>query len=502
VDSENDQIAQRFAKLEALRKAGVDPYGPKWAPTAALCELRSRIDAAPPGKEEDLGEARAAGRLMAWRGHGKSTFFDIHDGTAKLQGNASFDRLGEQAYAAFRNLDIGDIIGVTGKLGRTRTGEPTIWASKVELLAKSLRPLPEKFHGLKDVEVRHRMRYVDLIANPEVGEIFRTRSRIVKRVRSLLEEKGFMEVETPMMQPIPGGATAKPFITHHNALDMDLYLRVAPELFLKRLLVGGFPKIFEMNRNFRNEGISTRHNPEFTMLELYQAYADLRDMMALTEHIFSTLAREIRGALSFDFAGHKLDFTPPWPRISFLDAIRKATNLDPRDENALRSRARGFGINDAGLSYVALLDEYWGTVVEPTIAGPVFVTKHPVEMSPLCRAHPDNDGTADRFEVIAAGMEIANAYSELNDPVEQRRRLEEQAELHIRLRQEALARGEKAPEFTSDDLVDRDFLTALEYGMPPAGGLGFGIDRLVMLLTGRTSIREVILFPLSRPEAE
>jgi lysyl-tRNA synthetase class 2 len=501
VENENEQIAQRMAKLDALRKAGFDPYGPKWAPTASLAELRARIDAAP-GKEEELGEVRAAGRLMAWRGHGKSTFFDIHDGSAKLQGNATFDRLGEAGYAAFKNLDIGDIIGVTGTLGRTRTGEPTIWTAKVELLAKSLCPLPEKFHGLKDMELRHRMRYVDLLANPEVAEIFRTRSRIESHIRQILETKGYMEVETPMMQTIPGGATARPFITHHNTLDMDLYLRVAPELYLKRLLVGGFGRIFEMNRNFRNEGISPRHNPEFTMLEAYMAFGDLRDMMALVEDLLVTLAKEVHSNLEFDYGDHKLNFTPPWPRISYMEAIHKASGIDPHDEDALRSRSRGFGIDDKALTYAGLLDEYWGAVVEPTISGPVFVVKHPVEMSPLCRAHPDNDGTADRFEVICAGMEIANAYSELNDPVEQRKRLEEQAQKHIRLRQQALAKGEKAPEFTSDDLVDRDFLHALEYGMPPAGGLGVGIDRTVMILTGQTNIREVILFPLLRPQAE
>ncbi|MBN1808926.1 MAG: lysine--tRNA ligase [Planctomycetes bacterium] len=498
VEAENDQTAQRMEKLEAMRAAGRDPYGPKWERTGQLREIRRRFEAEP----DETAEVRAAGRLAARRGHGKSTFFDIHDGTAKLQANATLDRLGEEAYADFKDLDLGDIVGVTGTLGRTRTGEMTVWAAKVELLAKSLRPLPEKFHGLKDVEQRHRMRYLDLIANPEVGEVFRARSAVVSRMRRMLEEKGFMEVETPMMQAIPGGAAARPFITRHNTLGMDLYLRVAPELSLKRLLVGGLDKVFEINRNFRNEGISPRHNPEFTMLELYEAYADLRDMMALTEEVTSKLAVECTGAMKIDYGGRALDFTPPWPRIEYMEAVGKATGADPGDEGELRARARGFGIEEKGLTYAALLDEYWGALVEPEIEGPVFVVKHPVEMSPLCRAHPDNDGTADRFEVIAAGMEIANAYSELNDPLEQKRRFEEQAEKHVKLRREALERGEDAPELTTDDLIDGDFLHSLEYGMPPAGGLGIGIDRLVMLLTGQANIREVILFPLLRPQAE
>jgi len=501
VDADNEQVAQRMDKIARLRAEGAEPYAPKWERTASIAEIRAAFEAAE-GRGDEPASVRAAGRLMARRGHGKSTFFDVHDGSAKIQCNATLDSLGEKPYSAFRDLDIGDIIGVSGRLGRTRTGEITVWASSVELLSKSLRPLPEKFHGLKDVELRHRMRYLDLLSNPEVSEIFRSRSRIVSRIRRLLEDKGFLEVETPMMQTIPGGAAARPFVTRHNALGLDLYLRVAPELFLKRLLVGGFDKIFEMNRNFRNEGISHRHNPEFTMLELYQAYADLRDMMALTEEIFSSLALELRSGCQIELGDRKLNFTPPWPRVSFLDAIREASGVDPSNEDELRARARGFGIDEKGRTRVALLDDYWSALVEPAIDGPVFVVKHPLEMSPLCRAHPDNDGTADRFEVVAAGMEVANAYSELSDPVEQRSRLEAQAEAHIRARHEAIARGEQPPDVTSDDLVDRDFLTALEYAMPPSGGLGIGIDRLVMLLTGQTNVREVILFPLLRPQAE
>lgn len=490
-------IRQRLEKASSLREKGIDPFAGKFERTGTLAEIRTQHE-----KGALRGEVKAAGRITARRGHGKSTFLDLHDGTAKLQVNATLDYLGEDAYEVLRHLvDIGDIVGVTGEIGTTRTGEVTIFATKVRMLTKTLRPLPEKFHGLKDIELRHRKRSLDLISNPEVIDTFRTRSRMVQRIRVMLGEMGFLEVETPMMQTIPGGASARPFITHHNTLALDLYMRVSPELYLKRLLVGGMDRVFEIGRNFRNEGISARHNPEFTMLELYQAYGDLRDMMYITETIIAALAEETHGRTSWEYGGRSLDFSRPWPKIDFMQQIEQALGTDPWNEDDLRRKAADAGMEVDGLTYSELLDEIWSKRVEPDIAGPVFLVRHPVEMSPLCKTDPDDARVADRFEVICAGMEIANAYTELTDPAEQRKRFEAQAERRLALQKAARAGGEPVPEFSSDDLVDEEFLLALEHGMPPAGGLGIGIDRLAMILTGQTNMREVILFPLLKPLA-
>lgn len=498
VSNEAAIIRNRLEKARALERCGLEPYSGRFERSGTLAEIRQRYQAG--GIE---GVVKAAGRIMARRGHGKSTFFDLHDGSARLQANATFDGLGEEAYRLFQELfDIGDIVGVSGTVGATRTGEVTIFTSDIKMLAKSLRPLPEKFHGLKDIELRHRKRYLDLVANPEVAGHFRTRSLIIRRIRQMLDERGYLEVDTPILQPIPGGAAARPFVTHHNALDLDLYLRVSPELYLKKLLVGGMERVYEIGRNFRNEGVSPRHNPEFTMLELYQAYGDLSDMMELAETMLSTLALELRGALAMEHSGCRIDFKPPWPRLEFMGELQKSLGVDPWDETALRQAARQAGIEEAAFTGSDLLDEIWSKLVEPGIAGPVFVTKHPVGMSPLCRSHPQDRRLADRFEVICSGMEIANAYSELIDPMEQRKRLEEQAARRMRLLEAARARGLPAPEFSTEDLVDEDFLEALEHGMPPAGGLGLGIDRLAMLLSGQANVREVILFPLLRPSGE
>lgn len=428
---------------------------------------------------------------MGIRSFGKASFFHLQDRKGRLQVYVRRDRLGEEGFRLFQLLDVGDIVGVCGRLFRTKTRELTIEANEVRLLCKCLRPLPEKWHGLADVEARYRQRYVDLMVNREVREAFESRSRIVRLVRRFFEDRDFLEVETPMMQSIPGGATARPFITHHNTLDLDLYLRVAPELFLKRLLVGGIERVFELNRNFRNEGISVRHNPEFTMLEFYQAYATYEDLMALTEELFATVAREILGSLKVSARDQIIDLQPPWRRLSLAQAIEEyggARNGQVETIDGLRAYAQEKSVRvEMGLPYGNLLVEVFEEVAESRIIQPTFVTGYPLEVSPLARKNDGNPALVDRFELYIGGKELANAFSELNDPLDQRSRFHQQAE------------GREGGE-QPGSAVDEDFLRALEYGMPPAAGEGIGIDRMVMFFTDSPSIRDVILFPLLRPE--
>ncbi|MEW5897576.1 MAG: lysine--tRNA ligase [Bacillota bacterium] len=477
-------MSLRLEKLAQLRESNVEPYGEKFARTNLAREITENYAAF-----QDQ-EVAVAGRLMARRMHGKTTFADLQDLSGRIQIYLRLNDLGEDAYTLFGKLDLGDILGVTGKVFKTRMGEVTIAVQKFVLLAKSLRVWPEKWHGLRDVELRYRRRYLDLIMNPGVKETFLTRSKIICAIRNFLERKGFLEVETPMMHTVAGGAAARPFITHHNALDMDLYLRIAPELYLKRLLVGGLEKVYEINRNFRNEGISTRHNPEFTMLELYQAYADYFDMMNLTEELISTVAREVLGVMQVPYGGEVIDLTPPYRRTTMIEAVRQSTGLDfdalGDDREAARAAA-GLGIEvEPGDTWGSLLNRVFEEKVEEKLIQPTFVFDYPLEVSPLAKRKKEQPRLTYRFELFICGREIANAFSELNDPVDQRIRFQEQAEKRLKGDEEA-------------HMMDEDFLTALEYGMPPAGGLGIGIDRLVMLLTDSPSIRDVILFPLMRP---
>lgn len=477
ITPESDILKDRHKKLQWWRDAGIDPFGARFPDREAIGDLVSQFAE---GRKTIL-----AGRLMAIRGHGKSSFCDLRDESGRIQLFAKLDGLGEENYEQFKKLDVGDIVGVEGECFLSRTGEQSVRVAKITLLSKILQVLPEKWHGLKDIEIRYRRRYVDLIANPEVRESFKLRSSIVSSIRHFLEERGFIEVETPMMQAIPGGARARPFVTHHEALDTDLYLRVAPELYLKRLLVGGFEKVFEINRNFRNEGLSVKHNPEFTMIELYQAYADLRDMMEITESMISQLVEELHSSSQTKYGELDLDFTRPWKRIAFYDALQDKTGIDWKTANILEAAKQlaAFEIKK-GMTDADILNELFDHYVEPQLDQPTFIYDYPLVLSPLAKRNPDGV-TADRFELFISRMELANAFSELNDPVDQRERMMKQKEI-----------------IGDSKQIDDDFLLALEYGMPPAGGLGIGIDRLVMLLTDKHSIRDVLLFPQMRPEKE
>jgi lysyl-tRNA synthetase class 2 len=492
----NELIRRRGEKLEAWRRRGVQPFGGRFPVTHRSGELQARFREAP---DEDLkggGQVGLAGRVIGLRDHGKSCFADLLDQSGRIQLYARADSLGEQ-YAPFTDLDVGDFIGVTGELFRTRKGELSVAVKQFELLAKSLRPLPEKWHGLKDVETRYRQRYVDLVVNPQVRETFVLRTRLIAALRRFFDARGFLEVETPMMQPIPGGAAARPFATYHHALDMPLYLRIAPELYLKRLLVGGLERVYEINRNFRNEGISTQHNPEFTMLEFYQAYADYSDLMDLTEELFVSLAQSLLGRSEWSYQGETVRIASPWPRLPFFEALSSAldravgpdTDADTLTAAALKHHAlRSLHLRGAlPLDRVDLWKDIFDTLVEPTLWHPTFITDFPIELSPLAKPKRDAPRLVDRFELYICRRELANAYSELNDPLDQRRRFEAQAALR--------AGGDEEAHW-----MDEDFLRALEYGMPPAAGEGIGIDRLVMLFTDSPSIRDVILFPHLRPE--
>ncbi len=480
----NDQEAVRRAKLEALRADGRDPYSGLAVPdhTAnVVIEEFERLE----GQEVKL-----SGRLRALRGHGKATFADLQDSTGRVQLFVALDVVGDDAYERFRDLDIGDIVGVRGEVFRTRRGEISVRVAEYTLMSKALRPLPEKWHGLKDVEQRYRRRYLDLIVNPDVRNVFMKRSQVVASVRQTLAAKGYIEVETPMLHPIPGGAAARPFETYHNALDMSLYLRIAPELYLKRLLVGGFERVYELGKSFRNEGVSTRHNPEYTMLEAYQAYADYRDMMELTEQIVSQAAIAVTGGTVITFQGVEIDLTPPWRRLSMVDAVKEFAGIDflahPGNEIEL-ARNAGVRLEDGATPGHAIMESF-EQLVEDRLIQPVFITDHPVEVSPLAKRRVDDPRFTERFEPYINGWEIANGFSELNDPDDQRERFEEQV---------------RAREAGDDEAhhMDHDFLEALEYAMPPAGGLGIGIDRITMVLTDSPSIRDVILFPHMRPRS-
>lgn len=450
-----------------------NPYGHRFLPIESIASVIEPF--------EENKKVRLAGRVMARRIMGKSTFCKIKDESGSIQIYGKLDVLGEENLKNFNDLSLGDIIGLEGVLFLSKTGEKTVRVETFMLLSKIVQTLPEKWHGLKDVETRYRHRYVDLIVNDDVRSVFKKRSEIIRSIRRFLDDRGFMEVETPMMQPIPGGARAKPFITHHNALNMDLYLRVAPELYLKRLLVGGFEKVYEINRNFRNEGISVRHNPEFTMMELYQSYADYEDMMNITEELVCELVRSIHGKEEIPFGDKTISYKRPWKRISFYDALKEKTGIDFRKEN-VRKLAPKFHVEvTPETEDIDILNEIFGQVVEEHLWDPTFVIDYPAVMTPLAKAKEDDQELVYRFELFVAKMEIANAFSELNDPHVQRERL--------------LAQKEMIGEHKE---LDEDFLMALEYGMPPAGGLGIGIDRLVMLLTNQNSIRDVILFPLMR----
>jgi lysyl-tRNA synthetase, class II len=492
----DEQIRNRRAKRDALAAQGIAPYPHRFEWDAEPSAVHARWgdkDAA--ALEAEAVRLRVPGRVLAIREHGKSSFLDLHDGRAKLQLFVRKDRLPEPARLVLEHLDLGDLVGAAGNLLRTRTGELSLAADDLTLLAKALRPLPEKWHGLADVELRYRQRYLDLATNPESRLVFEVRAATVQAIRRFLDARGFLEVETPMMQVIPGGATARPFSTHHNALDMDLYLRIAPELFLKRLLVGGIPRVYEINRNFRNEGISTRHNPEFTMLELYWAYADYGDMMDLTEEMLSEVvgvALGLQGREQLTWEGSPIDLARPWPRLSMREAIVQRAGVPAeRLETAESVRAvldeRGLDVPPGG-TYGHLLMGLFEDTVEEHLVRPTFITGHPTDVSPLAKQRPDDPRFTERFELYIAGMEIANAFSELNDP-------DVQAE---RFRQQVAAREQGDAEA---HLYDADYVRALEFAMPPAAGNGIGIDRLTMLLTDRQSIRDVILFPLLRPEA-
>jgi lysyl-tRNA synthetase class 2 len=483
----NELIKVRRDKLEELRSAGIDPFGQRYDRNATALKIQEDF--------EDLegDTVKIAGRIMAKRRHGKAGFANLQDLSGNIQLYFRKDDLGEEKYELFKKLDIGDILGIEGEVFRTQKGEISVHVRDMVYLSKSLHPLPEKWHGLKDVELRYRQRYVDLIVNPEVKEVFIKRSRIIKEMRNYLDERGYLEVETPMMQPIAGGATARPFITYHHALDMDLYLRIAPELYLKRLIVGGLEKVYEINRNFRNEGISTRHNPEFTMLEIYQAYGDFQTMMDLAENMIATVVNRVNGSMIVEMEGEHIDFTLPWQRISMLEAIEKYTGVNftsiKSDEEA-RAAARSLNMEiDDTTTRGELINEVFEEFVEEKLIQPTFVYGHPVEISPLAKRNAVNPEFTDRFELFIMQREIANAFSELNDPIDQKERFLKQVEKRAQGDSEA-------------HMMDEDYINALEYGMPSAGGMGIGIDRLVMLITGSPSIRDVILFPTLRPRTD
>lgn len=480
----------RRNKLDELRKLGIDPFGGKYEREHQAGDILKQYDELSKEElEEKQVEVNLAGRIMAKRGMGKASFAHIQDLSGRIQIYVRQDSVAEAQYEAFGILDLGDIIGIKGVLFKTKTGETTVKVKELEVLSKSLYPLPEKFHGLKDVELRYRQRYVDLIINPDVQKTFITRSRIIQSMRRYLDSQGYLEVETPTLHSIAGGAAARPFITHHNALDMELYMRIAIELHLKRLIVGGLEKVYEIGRVYRNEGISTRHNPEFTMIELYEAYADYKDIMALTENLIAHIAQEVLGTQVISYQGHEVDLTPQWRRVSMVDAVKEVVgvdfSVDMSNEEAHRLAKEHKVPVEPHMTFGHILNAFFEQFVEETLIQPTFVTGHPVEISPLAKKNDVDPRFTDRFELFIVAREHANAFSELNDPIDQRQRFEAQM---------------KEKEQGNDEAheMDEDFLRALEYGMPPTGGLGIGIDRLIMLLTNSPSIRDVLLFPHMR----
>jgi lysyl-tRNA synthetase class 2 len=488
VEELSELLLQRRRKVDSLWEAGINPYPNDFRQEQTSADLYAAF-----GEQQDIPEQAAnfavAGRIIARRSFGKAAFVQMQDRKGRMQLYVRKDVVGEAAFEAFESFDIGDIVGATGWPFRTKTGELSLHATSIRLLTKSLLPLPEKFHGLTDVETRYRQRYVDLIVNPEVREVFVKRSRIVNLIREFMVGRDFLEVETPMMQPIPGGATARPFITHHNALDMELYLRIAPELYLKRLVVGGFERVFEINRNFRNEGISIRHNPEFTMMEFYQAYATFADLMDFTEELLCHVTRELLGTLDFTYQGEAISFQRPWKRLTVKEAILEYGGVDAKtveDRDLAYSYAKSIGLDlPENITYGKLITEIFEEVAETKLIQPTFITAYPTEVSPLSRKSDHDPDIVDRFEFFCAGREMANAFSELNDPVDQKERFLAQVE--------AKKGGDEEAHY-----MDEDYIRALEYGLPPTAGEGIGIDRLVMLLTDSPSIRDVILFPQLR----
>ncbi len=488
MNSTNEVVNHRIQKLEEIRELGIDPYPYTFDVShpaqAILDQSETLIETGMP--------VTVAGRLMAKRGHGKAGFAHILDRTGRIQLYIRKDRLGDESYDLYsRILDVGDFIGVSGTVFRTRTEEVTVAVESLTLLSKSIRPLPEKWHGLQDVETRYRQRYVDLIMNPDVREIFLIRSRLIRAIQKFMDGEDFIEVETPILQPVYGGALARPFTTHHNTLDSTFYLRIADELYLKRLIVGGIERVYEIGRDFRNEGMDSTHNPEFTMLEFYQAYADYNDMMRLTENLISSAVTEATGSPIITFEGNQVDLSPPWRRISMNDAIQNNTDIDPSalSDSELRDAGGKLDVHiEEDASRGKIINEIFETCVESKLIHPTFIMDYPVEISPLAKKHRSAPGVVERFEAFICGNECANAFSELNDPVDQRKRFEYQASLNAQGDEEA-------------HVLDEDYIRAMEYGMPPTGGVGIGIDRLMMYITNSASIKDVILFPPMRPEA-
>jgi lysyl-tRNA synthetase, class II len=472
---------QRQEKLSRIKELGIDPYGGRYDGAEPAADIKRRYK-----DGDETQQAKCAGRIVLLREMGSLIFMTLRDWSGTIQVGLSKSHLGQQWQLA-KLLDLGDIIGAAGKLGKTKTGEITIWVmdGSLTLLSKCLCQPPEKFHSLTDIDQRYRCRFVDLWANPEVMERFKKRSAIIATIRDFLESKGFLEVETPMMQPIAGGAAAKPFVTHHNSLDMDLFLRISPELFLKRLLVGGMEKVFEVNRNFRNEGLSRQHNPEFTMLELYQAYADYNVMMDLTEEIICLCAEKYCGGTQAQFGSLTIDFSRPWRRARYAELLKQYSGCDIADIKAVRTKAKELGLDESGMDDAVVTNSVFESTVENNLVEPTFVIDYPAALCPLTRRKKEDGRFAERFELFIAQMELANAYTELNDPAEQY----ENFLVQLRGQEESMR------------TMDADFITALKYGMPPAGGLGIGIDRLIMVLTGATSIRDAVLFPLLKPKS-
>ena len=484
-DELNEVRKVRRQKLQELQQSGKDPFRiVKYNVTHHTKEIIDNFDTM------EGQHVSAAGRLMSKRGMGKASFCDIQDREGRIQIYVKIDEIGEEAYEEFKKFDIGDMVGVEGTVFRTHKGEISIKTEKIVLLAKSLQPLPDKWHGLKDVDLRYRQRYVDLIMNPDVRKTFITRSRIIKEIRRFLDDRGFLEVETPILNTIQGGATARPFVTHHNTLDLDMYLRIAPELYLKRLIVGGLEKVYEMGRMFRNEGMSIKHNPEFTMMEVYEAYTDYKGMMELTENLISTVAQEVLGTTKVVYQGQEIDLATPWKRMTMREAVLQYAGIDfdliNTDEEA-REAARSLKINDVDkLTKGEIMNLIFEEKAEEHLIQPTFIMDYPVEVSPLTKRKPDKPELTERFELFITGREMANAYSELNDPLDQKERFLQQ----VRKRE---AGDDEA------SMMDDDYINALEYGMPPTGGLGIGVDRLIMLLTDSYSIRDILLFPTMKP---
>jgi lysyl-tRNA synthetase, class II len=484
---ETSEILQhRIDKLKKLKEKNINPYPYSFKRTHTSAEIIQNGEKL----ESEQTEVKTAGRIVSLRLHGKSLFAHLQDGSGKIQIYVKSDEVGKERFELFDLFDIGDFLGVSGKVFKTRTGEITIRVTDFVLLSKSMLPLPEKWHGLQDKELRYRQRYVDLIVNEDVKKIFIFRTELIKSLRRFLDDSGFVEVETPVLQPLYGGAFARPFTTHHNALDINLYLRIADELYLKRLIVGGFDKVYEISKSFRNEGMDRNHNPEFTMLELYQAYADYNDIMELYENLLNYAAQQVLGTNQFEYDGNQIDLTPPFKRIPMLESIREQTGADLTDKNEEETKKIATELNvkeNLNRPKGKLIEAIFETKVQPHLIQPTFITDFPVEMSPLAKYHRDKPGLTERFELYIGGCEMGNAFSELNDPQDQRERFQQQAELARRGDDEA-------------QVLDEDFIRALEYGMPPTGGLGFGVDRLVMVLTNTHSIRDVIFFPQMRPE--